>query len=70
MRYPFPPAEVVEFFRRYYGPTHRALAALDETRQAWLSQDLVRLQTEANVSTDPRATEVEAEYLEVVATRA
>jgi len=70
MRYPFPPAEVVEFFRRYYGPTHRAFAALDETRQTWLWQDLVRLQAEANVSTDPRATEVEAEYLQVVATRA
>ena len=29
--YPFPPAEVVEFFRQYYGPTNRAFASLDET---------------------------------------
>ncbi len=25
--YPFPPAEVVEFFRQYYGPTNRAFAS-------------------------------------------
>ena len=29
--YPFPPSEVVEFFRQYYGPTNRAFATLDET---------------------------------------
>jgi len=29
MRYPLPPAEVVEFFRTYYKPTYRAFAALD-----------------------------------------
>ena len=27
--YPFPPSEVVEFFRLYYGPTNQAFAALD-----------------------------------------
>jgi hypothetical protein len=70
MRYPFPPAGVVEFFRQYYGPTHRAFAALDETKQAALRHDLVRLQSEANVSSDPQTTEVEAEYLEVIASRA
>ena len=25
--YPFPPSEVVEFFRLYYGPTNRAFAS-------------------------------------------
>jgi SAM-dependent methyltransferase len=70
MRYPFLPADVVEFFREYYGPTHRAFATLDASRQAALRQDLVKLQTEANVSTVPGTTEVEAEYLEVIATRA
>jgi SAM-dependent methyltransferase len=30
MSYPFPPADVVEFFRQYYGPTNRAFASLDE----------------------------------------
>lgn len=68
MRYPLPPAEVVEFFREFYGPTQRAFAALDEDRQAALRRDLVKLQSEANVSTTPGATEVEAEYLEIVAT--
>ena len=29
--YPFPLAEVVEFFRQYYGPTNWAFASLDET---------------------------------------
>jgi hypothetical protein len=28
--YPFPPVDVVEFFRQYYGPTNRAFASLDE----------------------------------------
>src|SRR5512141_1480043 len=31
--YPFAPAEVVEFFRKYYGPTTRAFAALGEADQ-------------------------------------
>src|SRR5437867_2694401 len=29
--YPFAPAEVVEFFREYCGPTTRAFATLEET---------------------------------------
>ena len=35
--YPFPPAEVVEFFRTYFGPTQRAFAALDA--DAWCEWD-------------------------------
>jgi len=31
LTYPFPPAEVVEFFRQCYGPTNRAFATLDES---------------------------------------
>jgi len=34
MRYPFPPAETVEFFREYYGPTQKAFAALGTTEVA------------------------------------
>jgi SAM-dependent methyltransferase len=34
--YPFPPAEVVEFFRQNYGPTTRAFATLGEADQAAL----------------------------------
>src|SRR5947208_2003655 len=41
--YPFPPAEVVEFFRQYYGPTNRAFASLDETDARKLRDDLEAL---------------------------
>ena len=69
MRYPFPPAETVEFFRQYYGPTQKAFAALDPAGQAALRRDLVELQTAHNTAATPGTTEVAAEYLEVVAVR-
>src|SRR5262249_26581570 len=69
MRYPFPPAETVEFFRKYYGPTLRAFESLPATAQAALRRDLVELQTRHNIAKTPGTTEVAAEYLEVVATR-
>ena len=65
-KYPFPPSEVVEFFRTYYGPTNRAFAALDSDKQAALRSDLERLWSEHNKASDG-GTEIEAEYLEVVA---
>lgn len=67
-KYPFSPAEVVEFFRMYYGPTQRAFAALDQEKQAALRSDLEQLWAEHNQATDD-GTHVEGEYLEVVATR-
>ena len=69
MRYPFPPAETVEFFRRYYGPTGRAFDMLDARAQDALRRSLVELQAAHNVSPTPDTTEVHAEYLEIVATR-
>ena len=69
MRYPFSPAETVEFFRQYYGPTQRAFASLDASAQAALRRDLVELQTTHNIAKTPGTTEVAAEYLEVVAVR-
>jgi hypothetical protein len=66
--YPFSPAEVVESFRTYYGPTQRAFDALDTNGQAALRNDLERLWTEHNQATDD-TTYVEGEYLEVIATR-
>jgi SAM-dependent methyltransferase len=69
MRYPFAPAEVVEFFRAYYGPTNRAFAALDADRQAALRSDLEQLWSEHNQVSNG-GTVIEAEYLEVVAIRA
>jgi SAM-dependent methyltransferase len=68
-RYPFSPAEVVEFFRRYYGPANRAFAALDEAGQDTLRRDLELLWTAHNRASDG-STVVDAEYLEVVAIRA
>jgi SAM-dependent methyltransferase len=67
-KYPFPPAEVVETFRMYYGPTQRAFAALDDDAQAALRKDLEQLWTEHNQATDG-TTQIDGEYLEVVATR-
>jgi hypothetical protein len=67
-KYPFPPAEVVEHFRMYYGPTQRAFEALDADGQALLRNDLERLWAEHNQATD-NTTLVEGEYLEVIATR-
>ncbi|MBI1762233.1 MAG: class I SAM-dependent methyltransferase [Acidobacteria bacterium] len=66
--YPFPPAEVVEFFRTYFGPTQRAFAALDTEGQAALRRDLEQLWTEHNQATD-NTTQVDGEYLEAIAIR-
>jgi len=50
MRYPFPPAETVEFFRQYYGPTQWAFASLDASAQDARRRDLVELQTANNIA--------------------
>lgn len=65
LRYPFPAKETVAFFRQYYGPTMRCFASLAPDAQERLFNDLVRLQSEYNVSQDPRQTDTPAEYLEV-----
>jgi SAM-dependent methyltransferase len=67
--FPFSPADVVEHFRLYYGPTQKAFGALDEEKQAALRKDLEQLWATHNQATDG-TTRLEAEYLEVVATRA
>src|SRR5258707_456956 len=41
--YPFPPADVVEFFQQYYGPTNRAFASLGESDVKKLRADLEAL---------------------------
>jgi SAM-dependent methyltransferase len=68
-RYPFPPADVVEFYRLYYGPANRAFAALDPAGQADLRRDLERLWAAHNRSANG-VTHTEPEYLEVIAVRA
>lgn len=65
---PFTPAEVVEHFRTYYGPTQRAFAALDTNGQAALRSDLEQLWAKHNQATD-NTTQVDGEYLEILATR-
>lgn len=67
--YPFGPTEVVEHFRKYFGPTQKAFESLDVGGQDALRNDLVQLWTENNQATDG-TTRVESEYLEVKAIRA
>ena len=67
-QYPFPPVDVVEHFRQYFGPTRMAFAALDADGQAAMRKDLEDLWTENNCATDG-TTEIESEYLEVIATK-
>lgn len=67
--YPFPPKDVVEFFRRYFGPTQMAFSRLDETGQKALAAQLESLWMEHNLAKDG-TTSVKGEYLEVWAIRA
>jgi len=67
--YPFPPSDVVEFFRLYYGPTNRAFASLDAYGGERLRRELEALWSAHNrAGTD--CTTVLAEYLEVIGVRA
>lgn len=67
--YPFTPKEVVEFFRRYFGPTQMAFSRLDEIGQKALAAQLESLWAEHNLAKDG-TTSVKGEYLEVRAIRA
>ena len=67
--YPFGPEAVVEFFRANYGPMTRAFAALDADGQSQLRRELTALWSVHNQANGNR-TEVDAEYLEVIGTRA
>jgi SAM-dependent methyltransferase len=68
LRYPFRPAQTVDFFRQFYGPTLRAFAALDAADQARLHADLEEMFRKHSHAPDG-VTEVAAEYLEVIAVR-
>lgn len=67
--YPFSPEEMVQFFRRYFGPTQTAFSRLDETGQAGFAAKLEALWTEHNQAKDG-TTAVDAEYLDVRVIRA
>ena len=68
LSYPFPPADVVEFFRANYGPMTRAFASIGEEAQHQLRNELTDLWCRHNRATDG-TTRVDAEYLQVVAVR-
>jgi SAM-dependent methyltransferase len=67
---PMSVADVVQFFRRYFGPTQMAYGKLDEAGQAAMTADLEALWGGANVAGDPAVqTLVKNEYLMVRARR-
>lgn len=66
--YNFPPAEVVELFKTYFGPTVMAFKAIPPENHEAYRSDLESLWTEHNTAADAR-TEVKSEYLEVIATK-
>jgi hypothetical protein len=61
-------AHWLQIFRDYYGPTHKAFAALDPARQAALADDITALLNRLN-SAGPSSLVVPGEYLEVVITK-
>jgi SAM-dependent methyltransferase len=61
-------AHWVQVFRDFYGPMHKAFAALDATRQLALERDIVALLGELNVG-GAGSLVVPSEYLEVVVTK-
>ena len=62
-------AHWIEVFRTFYGPTHKAFAALDAERQSQLSTAIAELLGRWNVA-GPDSLVVPAEYLEIVIIKA
>ncbi|HQR72429.1 MAG TPA: class I SAM-dependent methyltransferase [Burkholderiaceae bacterium] len=62
------PAHWLQVFRQYYGPIHKAFAALDGVRQEALEADIVRLLEELNIA-GRSSLVVPGEYLEAVIIR-
>lgn len=67
--YPFPPKDVVQFFRRYFGPTKTAFSRLDAAGQEAFTAQLEAVWMEHNLAQDG-TTQVDGEYLDVQAVRA
>ena len=61
-------AHWVQIFRDFYGPTHKAFAALDPAGQNALEKDITALLERCNVA-GPASLVVPGEYLEVVIVR-
>jgi SAM-dependent methyltransferase len=64
--YPASPAELLDLFRLYYGPTMNAYAAAEAAgRGDDLHRELEDLFTSQNTTTDPGATSIPATFLQV-----
>jgi SAM-dependent methyltransferase len=63
------PEHFVDLFRRLYGPTHKAFAALDAEQQALLASELRELVIQFRSPTHSNAASIPGEYLEVVIDR-
>ncbi len=61
-------AHWIQIFRDFYGPTHKAFAALDPAGQVALAKDITALLNRCNTA-GPASLVVPAEYLEVVIER-
>ena len=62
-------AHFIDVFRTWYGPVHKAFAALPADKAAALEQDLTELLNQLNVA-GAASLVVPSEYLEIVDTRA
>ena len=58
-------AHWLQIFRDYYGPTHKAFAALDSDKQKSLAADIIELLEKSNIGKRGKLV-VPGEYLEVV----
>jgi SAM-dependent methyltransferase len=67
-KYPFPPADVADYFFANYGPTVRAYESLSGEPRATLRTDFIDVWTRNNIAADG-TTHVQGEYLEIVGTR-
>lgn len=61
-------AHWIQIFRNFYGPIHKAFAALDPAGQAALEKDITKLLNKNNIA-GPGSLVVPGEYLEVVIVR-
>lgn len=57
---------MIDVFREYYGPTHKAFGALDAERKERLGLDLHELCEQFRSPSQPKSLAVPAEYLEVL----
>jgi ubiquinone/menaquinone biosynthesis C-methylase UbiE len=62
------PMHFLDVFRNYYGPTLKAFAALDETNQRRLADDILQLIASMNRAEDGTMV-LASEYLEIVVTK-